>query len=502
MSKDYSDNMKKRLTAHRMGAFVLACLLTLTLAGCAGFDEVAEAMGFSGSKKDAAVSDEPVASIEDAPPVIVIESPEEEEEAKEPEEEEVEEEFFWDDDNKIYTMEAAEKDVVNLRFIGDINFCEEYANMRVLRDEEGGNLSGCIKPEVMEAMREADIMMANNEFAYSDRGSPTAGKKYTFRAKPEHVEKLHEMGVDIVALANNHAYDWGPDALMDTFDLLREHKIPYVGAGKNIAEAAHPVYVKINGKTLAFVAATQIERTPNPDTKEATDTEPGVLRTLDPKKFVSVIEEAENNADFTIVYVHWGSENTDLVEASQRELAEKYVAAGADLIIGDHSHCLQGIDYVGGVPVFYSLGNFWFNSKKVDTCIISVTIKTEKNPAMAVSEDGEVAPSYADTLPIESIKFIPCIQQSCRTKLADETESARILAYLQGISDHAAVGDDGTITYSEENHNTQGGVNTSPSRSKESTNPEDPAAAIDPATLIPDAGAAVDPSAGGEAAPE
>ncbi len=501
MSKNRSDNRKKRNMAHRTGAFVLACLLLLTLSGCAGFDQIAGAMGFSSGEKKDSQQGETQASIEDAPPVIVIESPEEEEVVEEVVEEEIEEEFFWDDENKIYTMESADKDRVNLRFIGDINFCEEYANMRVLRDEEGGNLSGCIKPEVMDAMKEADIMMANNEFAYSDRGTPTAGKKYTFRAKPEHVEKLHEMGVDIVALANNHAYDWGPDALLDTCDLLKEHKIPYVGAGKNMAEASHPVYVRINGKTLAFVAATQIERTPNPDTKEATDTEPGVLRTLDPKKFVSVIEEAENNADFTIVYVHWGSENTDLVEASQRELAEKYVTAGADLVIGDHSHCLQGIDYVGGVPVFYSLGNFWFNSKKVDTCIVSVTLTTERNPAMAVSEDGEVAPSYADTLPIESIKFIPCIQQSCRTKLADETESARILAYLQGISDHALVGDDGIITYSEENHNTQGGVNTSPSRSKESANPED-AGLVDPGTLLPDAGAAVDPSAGAEPVPE
>ncbi|MBR6451661.1 MAG: CapA family protein [Lachnospiraceae bacterium] len=457
----------------------LACM-SLLLGGCAGFDELAQAMGFP--TKDAGDTAElPKTIEEDASPVIVIETPEEETVVTEPEEEVVEE-FFWDDDNKLYTMEAADKDRVTISFIGDINFCEDYANMRVLRDQEGGRLSGCILPDVMETMRSADIMMANNEFAYSDRGSPTDGKKYTFRAKPEHVEKLHEMGVDIVALANNHAYDWGPDALMDTFDLLREHKIPYVGAGRNLAEAMHPVYVKVNGRTIAFVAATQIERTPNPDTKEATETEPGVLRTLDPTKFLTVIDEAEHNADFTIVYVHWGSENTDLVEESQRELAQKYVNAGADLIIGDHSHCLQGIDYVGGVPIFYSLGNFWFNSKRVDTCIVSVTIDTTR--AEADPESETEGPAFADALPIESIRFIPCVQQSCHTRLADEADAERILNYLQGISNHALVGSDGLITYSEEDHNTQGGVNTSPSRSKE---PTADSADLDPSMLVLDA---------------
>lgn len=468
------------------------CLLGLSLCGCDPVSEIGTALGFSmGDEKDTDAS-MPETLEDGAPPVIVIETPEEETAPEEEPAEEEEEVFesIRDYEARFFTMPAASKDQVTISFIGDINFCEGYANMRVLRDEEGGNLSGCIKPEVMEVMRSADIMMANNEFAYSDRGAPTAGKKYTFRASPEHVTKLNEMGVDIVALANNHAYDWGPDALMDTFDILEGADVPYVGAGRNLAEAMKPVYMKVNGRTLAFVAATQIERTPSPDTKEATETEPGVLRTLDPKRFVSVIEEAEQNADFTIVYVHWGSENTDLVEASQRELAEKYVAAGADLVIGDHSHCLQGIDYVNGVPVFYSLGNFWFNSKTVDTCIVTVTLKTQKDtPSMAVSQDGVTEESFEDTLPIESIQFIPCIQKSCRTKLADADEAARIFAYLQGICDHAAVDPEGYITYSEENRNTQGGVNTSPSRSKSTEGEADPAA-------IP-----VAPDAGGEAAP-
>ena len=87
-----------------------------------------------------------------------------------------------------------------------------------------------------------------------------------------------------------------------------------------------------------------------------------MLRTLDPEKYLEVIREADANADFTVAFVHWGSENVFEYEAAQRELAEAYAEAGADLIIGAHPHVLQGFDYVGNVPVVYSMGNFWFNT--------------------------------------------------------------------------------------------------------------------------------------------
>ena len=145
-----------------------------------------------------------------------------------------------------------------------------------------------------------------------------------------------------------------------------------------------------------------------------------------------------------VVYVHWGSENTDLVEASQRELAKKYAAAGADLIIGDHPHCLQGIDYVDGVPVIYSLGNFWFNSKTVDTGYIKATLDGDCN--------------------LSTLQFIPCVQEGCKTRLALDDKKSSILKYMQGISDYAQIDEEGYITRSDTSHNTQNGQNTSPSK--------------------------------------
>ena len=90
--------------------------------------------------------------------------------------------------------------------------------------------------------------MLNNEFPYSTGGAPLEGKMYTFRAAPESAAYLKDIGTDIVSLANNHCYDYGPVALKDTFDTLRDISMPYVGAGENITEAVKPAYFKCNGK--------------------------------------------------------------------------------------------------------------------------------------------------------------------------------------------------------------------------------------------------------------
>ena len=297
-------------------------------------------------------------------------------------------------ENGVYLKSTAENGVVRIDFAGDINFDDRYANMNTLRNR-GNGIEGCIDASLLKRTNSADIFMINNEFPYSKRGTPTPNKKFTFRAKPETVSFLLDQGADIVSLANNHAYDHGPDALLDTFDTLNEAGIPYVGAGHNIDEAEKPVYFIAGGMKIAFVSATQIERSLPPDTKEATETEPGVLRTLEPERFLSVIRKAEDNSDFVIVYVHWGSENVNKYEAAQTELAKAYVEAGADLIIGDHPHVLQGIEYINDTPVFYSLGNYWFSSKTLDNCLVEAVIKDKS---------------------IETLQFIPCMQINCSAR--------------------------------------------------------------------------------------
>ena len=277
-------------------------------------------------------------------------------------------------------------------------------------------------------MRNVDIMMVNNEFPYSNRGTPTEGKTYTFRARPETAQILGTMGVDIVGLANNHAYDHGEQALLDTFDILDSVGVEYVGAGRNIDEASHTVYyITESGMKIAFICATQIERLSNPDTKEATATSAGVFRCLDDTLLLERIRQAKEKNAFVIVFVHWGTEGTSEIDYLQRDQSKEMVEAGADLIIGGHPHVLQKIDYVQGVPVVYSLGNYIFNSKTLDTCMIISTIHT----------DGTV-----------NLQMVPAVQSGCSVNEAFDSEAQRIFNYMQSLSPGITI-DSGGYIYSK-----------------------------------------------------
>lgn len=352
--------------------------------------------------------------------------------------------------NKTYTAHNATPGKVTISFAGDVLFsegCSVYNH--VLKND--GNFSASFNESLLSRMIDSDIFMLNNEFPYSTKGSPLPGKDYTFRAAPSAAAYLSSIGTDIVSLANNHAFDYGPDALNDTFDTLREVDMPYVGAGENINEAIKPAYFLVEDKTICIIGATQIEGSMSvPHTRPATETENGVFRCVDTTQIKSVIEEAKSKSDFVIIFIHWGTERTDLVREWQVATAKDLTASGADLIIGAHSHCLQGIDYIDDTPVFYSLGNYLFNSNTQDTCLVTLTLDTS-----------------AEDVGISSLQFIPCIQGGGKTVEADEANKSRIIKYEQSISYHALIDENGYVTYTEQNMNTQNGRNTSPLRPKE-----------------------------------
>lgn len=322
---------------------------------------------------------------------------------------------------------AEEKGKVVMTFAGDICFHDAYANMYAL-STRGGNIESCIGASLLMEMRDADICMVNNEFPYSDRGQPIEGKTFAFRSKPANVKLLSQMGVDIVSLANNHAYDYGQDALLDSLDTLDGEGIVRVGAGRNLEEAMAPAYFEVNGTKIGILAATQIERLENPDTKGATENSPGVFRCFNEtelNRLLEQIKQTKQQCDFLTVYIHWGTENTDELDWAQPYQAKLIAEAGADLIVGCHPHCLQGIDYMGDTPVIYSLGNFWFNSKEVDTVLLKVTVQGSA---------------------LESIQMIPALQKDCSTNALDGAEKERVINYLQSLSENVTIDAEGYVS--------------------------------------------------------
>ena len=320
-----------------------------------------------------------------------------------------------------------------LGFAGDINFADDYIPMQFLAAIGSENIADGVDPAYIEIMNRMDLMWINNEFTYSTRGEPLPGKAFTFRSDPAHVSYLHDLGVDIVGLANNHSFDYGEESFLDTLATLEEAQIPYVGAGRTIQEAAAPVYLETSGFTIAYVAASCAEDYVY--TPEATDTTPGILLCKDMTRFLDSIRTAAENADYVIALPHWGTEHTTWLQDIQRDGARACIDAGADVVIGAHPHVLQGIEYYNGKPILYSLGNFWFDSYDIDTVVA----------ALHFTGTTSTKDYSLDAADIELIVY-PGTQTGIQTWLAyTEDWKDRILRYLETISYDIQIDEEGIV---------------------------------------------------------
>ena len=255
--------------------------------------------------------------------------------------------------------------------VGDISLADNWEVMPQY-DQRGKGVNGILSDEVLKIMRESDFMIANSEFTVSNRGIKTPGKYYTFRAKPERLAIYGDMGIDLVTLANNHVYDFGPLAFNDMLDSFKAIKMPYIGAGKNLDEAKKSYYLTLpNGYRVAFVNATRAEKW-GIDTPGATATTGGVLLCYNTAEFIDTIKTAKANSDYVVAIIHWGTEGSHQLEQVQKTTAQDYLNAGADIIVGGHAHALQGIDYNNGKPIVYNLGDFIFNNGTEDTGILQI----------------------------------------------------------------------------------------------------------------------------------
>ena len=328
----------------------------------------------------------------------------------------------YSQENHIYRREGAGQGQAVLTFAGDLCLAEEGFVLDHYQESEG--LASAISPEVLKETNGADVFFLNHEYCVSRRGEPLEGKMYTFRANPERMTILEDMGTDIVSLANNHVYDYGPEAMLDTADYLERAEIPYVGGGKNEEEATEPVYFVVNGIKIGYVAATRAEK--NRYTPGAKPDSPGVLLTYDTEAYNQVIQEAAAQCDYLVAYVHWGTEDSDQYEEYQQEMAKEFFASGADIIVGGHPHVLQGIQYLEGKPVVYSLGDFWFNDEDKYTGLLKVKI----------SIDG-----------LQEMSFVPCRQVNYTTQyLSEAQEQRQLYDYLAELSPNIVSDDQGVIT--------------------------------------------------------
>jgi Bacterial capsule synthesis protein PGA_cap len=219
-----------------------------------------------------------------------------------------------------------------------------------------------------------DLTIVNLECSASDLGTPWE-KPYTFRCDPAALPSMAAAGVDVANLANNHAIDYGFDAMLDARKNLMASGITPVGAGKDSAEAYQPAVFEIGGWTVAVIGAGGVH--PETGSWIAGVDRPGMTDGDSSEAMAKAIAAAAGLADLVIVTVHWGEQGTTTPRDFEIELAKSFIDAGADAIFGHHQHRLQPLGWYHGKPIAWGLGNFVWQTYPPQTAIARFTFAVD-----------------------------------------------------------------------------------------------------------------------------
>jgi poly-gamma-glutamate capsule biosynthesis protein CapA/YwtB (metallophosphatase superfamily) len=324
------------------------------------------------------------------------------------------------------------------------------------------------KPETIfqhtaEILSAADITFANAEQGYATGGIPSP--IHASYSDPRNIPALLSAGIDVLSLANNHTLDWGPEALLDTIANLKAAGVTTVGAGKNIAEARRPVIVERKGTKVGFLAYSCT----GPDGYEAEEDKPGyapvrvwtIYEKVDyqpatPPRIVSFpykeemaavvedIKKLKTQADVVIVSFHWGQHLVPrVIPMYCYELGHAAVDAGADLILGGHTHILKGIEVYKGKVIFYSLSNF--------ACELGPGTLGQKSGARMAKKLAQlygsthhpeakatlIVRALIDKGEIQQVSYIPCYMNEREEPMIVTRKDARgqeVFDYVEDIS--------------------------------------------------------------------
>jgi poly-gamma-glutamate capsule biosynthesis protein CapA/YwtB (metallophosphatase superfamily) len=263
-----------------------------------------------------------------------------------------------------------------------------------------------VASEVVELMQAADLAVLNLECCMSARGRPwgAPGKPFHFRAPPRAVELLRLLRVGCVTLANNHALDYGPQALLDTLGHLAAAGIATVGAGPDLDEARHPAVLDAAGLRVAVVGATD-----HPADFAATPDRPGVayadLAGGTPEWLLGSVRDAAAHADVVLVTPHWGPNMTQAPVPHVRRAAAALLEAGATLVAGHSAHVPHGV----GGRVLFDLGDF------LDDYAVDPGLRNDLGLLFLLTVDRR-GPRLLEAVPLK-LDF-------CHTRLADGVDAA------------------------------------------------------------------------------
>lgn len=201
---------------------------------------------------------------------------------------------------------------------------------------------------------------------------------------------LKMSGFGLFTLANNHLKDFGEQGVLDTLSALSEQQIAFVGAGRNLAEARIPFVFEQNGEKIGFLNVCENE------SSIASNAEAGSCPISEIDLFYD-IRTLRSKVDYVVVITHGGREHFQLPTPRMKKLYHYLIDLGADLVVNHHQHCFSGYETYKGKPIFYGLGNFYFDNPKKRGC--------PWNMGLLLSMD------FGESIRFEVLPFTQCDEQ-------------------------------------------------------------------------------------------
>lgn len=278
---------------------------------------------------------------------------------------------------------------------------------------------------VKDTVQNADYSFINAETVFTENPhTKDPDQIFWINSDVKALQAIEDAGFKMINIGNNHTLDYMEPGLLDTLKHVKETNMEMIGAGKDKEEAYQSKEVVIEGKKFRFFSFVRFF--PN-STWVATENKPGVTNGYDLDEVKRTIQEQKGDADYVIVYFHWGVEKTNTPAEYQFEYVKELKELGVDLIVGSHPHWLQGFEYYDGMPVAYSLGNFLFppyvTGRTAETGLLRVTFK-----------GNEVALAFEPYL-IDNGQIIP----------AERMVKQEMIEYLQSISFDVEIDEKGNI---------------------------------------------------------
>jgi len=295
--------------------------------------------------------------------------------------------------------------------VGDINLARVVARQYVLPGR-GAEIFAAVR----DSLRAADIALANLESLILDRDTVTdTALSPVFAAPRGAAALLADAGFAAVGTANNHAWDFGHAALLESLRHLDSAGVAHTGTGATVADALRPVVLRRRGWTVAVFAVTYIFN--NPDLTVRGHPAACCVAWADTALLRPAFADARRaGADRVLVLLHAGLEYRAVPPPNVERMARAIVRAGADAVFGSHPHVPQGLEWVDGKPIVYSLGNFVFAQRRAWT-------------DRGLWAEYTVSPAGAAALVVRPV------DAGVRPRLATGADSAAVMAHFRAISD-------------------------------------------------------------------